>query len=698
MLYSSAYRSLGVLQIRHHFIRDSNEKKLIQMIKIHTDQNVADLLTKAFDWIIHEICLEWHENAAKDEFGVSTEKSSENDDFAQIVDFLNTHPIRYTLTVNPTIYVSYIEQFWSTAKAKIINEETQIHATVDGKKIVITQSSVRSDLQLADDDGIDFHTKKVFANMRRKGKEFSGKVTPLFETMLIQPQAEVGEGPRKAKRPTKISQSSRPIPLVADETVTKEWEDRMERDVTTTSSLEAEQDSGAKKPYWGGAAAQTRVLALETTKTAQAKEIASLKKRVKKLERKRKSRTPGRTLFKIGTSKKRSLGEEDASKQGKNLKQRSIFGESDVDEDLDAVSTAKMEVNTAEPITTASAPINTAGVSVSTAEPSTPLTTTTTIIEDEDLTIAQTLMKMKSEKSKAKGVTMQEPTELEEEERLAKQREEDANITEWDNVQAMMDADYEIAARLQAEEQGEISIEKRSRLFVELMDKRKKHFAKLGAKEQRRKPPTKTQKRNIMSTYLKNMAGYKHTQLKNKSFEEIQMLFEKEMKKSKHICRYGCRVDEEFIVHDIPLAVKPASIVGFQIHRAGRQGSYEIIRANGSTKTYTLFSQLIKEFNKEDLENLWKLVKTKHGYTRPEEAYERVLWGDLKVMFEPDVEDDIWRNLQGQKILFWKLYDSCGIHFMRFENMHIYMLVEKRYPLSPATITDMLNRKLQADY
>ncbi|GJS63401.1 hypothetical protein Tco_0677965 [Tanacetum coccineum] len=102
--------------------------------------------------------------------------------------------------------------------------------------------------------------------------------------------------------------------------------------------------------------------------------------------------------------------------------------------------------------------------------------------------------------------------------------------------------------------------------------------------------------------------------------------------------------------------------------------------------------------DREDLENLWKLVKTKHGYTRHEEAYERVLWGDLKVMFEPDVEDNIWRNLQGQKILLWKLYDSCGIHFVRFENMHIYMLVEKRYPLSPTTITDMLNRKLQADY
>ncbi|GJV66108.1 reverse transcriptase domain-containing protein [Tanacetum coccineum] len=95
----------------------------------------------------------------------------------------------------------------------------------------------------------------------------------------------------------------------------------------------------------------------------------------------------------------------------------------------------------------------------------------------------------------------------------------------------MIEADYELAQRLQAEEQGELTIGERSRLFVELMDKRKKHFAKLKAEKIRRKPPTKAQKRNQMSTYLRNMAGYKHTQLKNKSFEEIQMLFNKEMKR-----------------------------------------------------------------------------------------------------------------------------------------------------------------------
>ncbi|GJZ77797.1 hypothetical protein Tco_0846386 [Tanacetum coccineum] len=63
------------------------------------------------------------------------------------------------------------------------------------------------------------------------------------------------------------------------------------------------------------------------------------------------------------------------------------------------------------------------------------------------------------------------------------------------------------------------------------MNRRKKHFAELRAKEKRNKPPTKAQKRNQMSTYLKNMGTWKHTQLKSKTYEEIEKLFEIEMKR-----------------------------------------------------------------------------------------------------------------------------------------------------------------------
>ncbi|GJU03737.1 hypothetical protein Tco_1114075 [Tanacetum coccineum] len=82
-------------------------------------------------------------------------KPKESDGFEQIVDFLNAHPIKYALTVNPTIYISCIEHFWSIVKAKTINREVQLHALVDGKKIIITESTVRRDLQLVDAEGVD---------------------------------------------------------------------------------------------------------------------------------------------------------------------------------------------------------------------------------------------------------------------------------------------------------------------------------------------------------------------------------------------------------------------------------------------------------------------------------------------------------------------------------------------------------------
>ncbi|GKB68696.1 hypothetical protein Tco_0930108 [Tanacetum coccineum] len=66
----------------------------------------------------------------------------------------------------------------------------------------------------------------------------------------------------------------------------------------------------------------------------------------------------------------------------------------------------------------------------------------------------------------------------------------------------MMEVDYELAQRIQAEEQGELTIKERSKLFVKLMDKRKKLFAKLRAEEIRRKPPTKAQKRNQMYSFV----------------------------------------------------------------------------------------------------------------------------------------------------------------------------------------------------
>ncbi|GJZ36400.1 putative ribonuclease H-like domain-containing protein [Tanacetum coccineum] len=79
-------------------------------------------------------------------------KPAKTKGFEQIVDFLNVNPIRYVPTINPTIYTSCIEQFWATVKVKTINGEVQLQALVDGKKIIITEASVRRDLQLNDEE------------------------------------------------------------------------------------------------------------------------------------------------------------------------------------------------------------------------------------------------------------------------------------------------------------------------------------------------------------------------------------------------------------------------------------------------------------------------------------------------------------------------------------------------------------------
>ncbi|GJU18265.1 hypothetical protein Tco_1146231 [Tanacetum coccineum] len=137
------------------------------------------------------------------------DKPAESDGFHEIIDFLNANQIRYALTVNPTIYTSCIEQFWATAKAKTINGKRQIQALIDKKKVIITESSIRSDLHL-EDAGVFInqqlgdmshhkkiyanpsHTKKIFANMKREGNDFSGRITPLFETMMVQPTYDEG--------------------------------------------------------------------------------------------------------------------------------------------------------------------------------------------------------------------------------------------------------------------------------------------------------------------------------------------------------------------------------------------------------------------------------------------------------------------------------------------------------------------------
>nr|GFA07375.1 hypothetical protein [Tanacetum cinerariifolium] len=110
--------------------------------------------------------------------------------------------------------------------------------------------------------------------------------------------------------------------------------------------------------------------------------------------------------------------------------------------------------------------------------------------------------------------------------------------------------------------------------------------------------------------------------------------------------------DEDISIDVIPLATKPLVIVEYKIVKEGKISTYLTVRADGSTK---------------------------------------------RVMFEPDVESEVWTQLQGHDVKVWKLFSSSGVHFVRFKNLHIFLLVDKVYPFTHATITKMLERKLQAD-
>ncbi|GKE88940.1 hypothetical protein Tco_1566415 [Tanacetum coccineum] len=126
--------------------------------------------------------------------------------------------------------------------------------------------------------------------------------------------------------------------------------------------------------------------------------------------------------------------------------------------------------------------------------------------------------------------------QFEREQRIARERaveQEDkdvALIEQMEDIQARMDADKLLAERIQQEEREQFTIEEKSRMLVEMIAERKRFFAAQRAEQIRNKPPTRAQLRNKMVTYLKHIGKYTHNQMKSKSFEDIQKLYEREQK------------------------------------------------------------------------------------------------------------------------------------------------------------------------
>ncbi|GKE92747.1 hypothetical protein Tco_1573842, partial [Tanacetum coccineum] len=271
---------------------------------------------------------------------------------------------------------------------------------------------------------------------------------------------------------------------------------------------------------------------------------------------------------------------------------------------------------------------------------------------------------------------------MDEELRVERERQEEASkvaIAEmFEEVQARIDADYELAARMRQEEQEKYTIEERARLLVELFERRKKQLAAERVEAIRNKPPTKTQLRNFMMTFLKNMGGYKHSQLKGKSYEEIQGLYKRQQK--------GI---QDFTPMD---SEKEAQKLGKRLKRVA--GSYATQKSPKKPKVMKSAKDVSEkeavEYEKEKEEH--RLVQERFR-DHPLEGHDLLLWGDLRMIFDPDEKDKLWMNQMD-----WKLYESYGVHtlFMDGTSMEINMLVEKKYPLFKELLEKMLNLQLEA--
>ncbi|GJU06938.1 hypothetical protein Tco_1123368 [Tanacetum coccineum] len=344
----------------------------------------------------------------------------------------------------------------------MINGEVQLQALVDKKKVIITESTIRRDLQLEDANVVDcLPNATIFEELTRMG----GPIEPIAD-----------KAANEENVPTHFND-----PLLNGEDSLK-----LNELMELCTNL------------------QKKVLDLETSKTTQALEIESLKRRVKKLEKKQRSRTHKlRRLYKVGLSAKvvssddeATLGnQENASKQGRKIADIDADAEVTlIDEtqgrnydlmfDIGVLDEQEVKV---EKIKAAKPKVR--GVMIQELSEFTTTTTTPVASKPSQDKGKAKMIKSKEPLKKKEQIRLNEELALklqakeEEQARLAREKAEkdkEANIS-WDNAKAMIEGDRLLAERLQAREQEELTDEEKARLFVELLEKRKKHFVALRA-------------------------------------------------------------------------------------------------------------------------------------------------------------------------------------------------------------------------
>ncbi|GKA02479.1 hypothetical protein Tco_0675144 [Tanacetum coccineum] len=151
----------------------------------------------------------------------------------------------------------------------------------------------------------------------------------------------------------------------------------------------------------------------------------------------------------------------------------------------------------------------------------------------------------------------------------------------------------------------------------------------------------------------------------------------------------------EIPINLVPVSMKTPSIATYKIIKQGEKGAYQIVREDGTYIVYINFGAMLKSISRYDLTELYRIVMNRYGMDGPEDKLEKGFWKCLRIMFEePLSTDSIWSELGQQKIISWRYYDTCRVHCLNLESMEVYMLSERKYPLSAEVCQTMLKMKL----
>nr|GEY94842.1 hypothetical protein [Tanacetum cinerariifolium] len=260
---------------------------------------------------------------------------------------------------------------------------------------------------------------------------------------------------------------------------------------------------------------------------------------------------------------------------------------------------------------------------------------------------------------------------------------------------------------------SELPLEKRIELISDLA-RYQDNYAKVHKyQSQQRKPWSRKQKRDYYMAFIKSNLGWKE---EAERFKRKGIRFEQESAKKLRTSeevpekvKSPDEVPEEKVkemmqrvlieeVYVEALQVKH-HIINWKVHTKGQRSYWKVIRLGGSSASYQFFVDMLKHLDREDLNQLWVLVKESLSIRPPTSDKEMELWVELKRLYKPDDEYQLWTHTQNlmHASVEWKLYYICRVHQVTSKDKEIFMLVEKDYPLRKGLAIGMISYKLQVE-